>query len=132
MLLENFYKLFFSWIDAKLTDKNWMWKLTFISVFVSLFLAFPPYSLLVDHLSVYGSKLDAWVFVQNQAQDLFHPKGMEYDVRRENMIFRWTLPLLSFLTNHNVVLILVLQGILGILFLKKAGTTFFLYLETKL
>lgn len=125
MLLENFYKLFFSWIDIKLTDKNWIWKLTFVSVFVSLFLAFPPYSLLVDHLSVYGSKLDAWVFVQNQAQDLFHPKDMAYDVRRENMIFRWTLPLLSLLTNHNVVLILVLQGILGILFLKRAGDYIF-------
>jgi hypothetical protein len=37
------------------------------------------------------------------------------------MIFRWTLPLLSFLTNHNVVLILILQGILGVLFLKRAG-----------
>jgi hypothetical protein len=125
MVLENFYKLFFFWIDAKLMGKNWMWKLTFVSVLVSLFLAFPPYSLLADHLSVYGSKLDAWVFVRNQAQDLFHPKDMAYDVRRENMIFRWTLPLLSFLTNHNVVLILVLQGLLGVLFLKRAGDYIF-------
>lgn len=59
------------------------------------------------------------MFIQNQAQDLLHPRDMAYDVRRENMIFRWTLPLLSFLTGHNVLLILIIQAVLGVLFLYK-------------
>ncbi|NIJ51212.1 hypothetical protein [Dyadobacter arcticus] len=121
MILENFYKTLINWIESKLTGQNWLWKLTLFSLALSLFLAFPPYTLLLDHLRENGVKLDAWVFIQNQGQDFLHPKDMDYDVRRENMIFRWTLPLLSLLTHHNIVLILALQAILGILFLKKIG-----------
>lgn len=125
MLLENFYGSVLSWIEAQLSGKNWLWKLTFFAIALSLFLAFPPYSLLVDHLRGNGVSLDAWVFIRNQAIDLFHPKDMAYDIRRENMIFRWTLPALSFLTGHNVLLILILQGILGILFVYKIGAYVF-------
>jgi len=121
MLFEDFYHAFERRIESKLTSENWLWKLVIFSVFVSLFLAFPPYSLLLGHLSEHGMKLDAWVFVQNQSQDLFHPQGMELDVRRENMIFRWVLPLLSYLTGHNVVLIVLLQSVLGVLFIYKTG-----------
>lgn len=121
MLLENFYHSFILWLESKLSAKTWLWQLVFFSVILSLFLAFPPYTLLIDHLSANGMKLDAWVFIQNQSQDLFHPKDMEYDVRRENMIFRWLLPALSFLTGHNVLLIIVFQSILGVLFLYKTG-----------
>lgn len=125
MLLENFYESFSSWFAAKLSDKNWLLKLALLSVLISLFLAFPPYSLLVSHLKANGVKLDAWVFIQNQAQDLFHPKDMDYDVRRENMILRWTLPFLSFITNHNVVLILMAQALCGVLFLHNIGKYIF-------
>ena len=121
MLLENFYESFCSWSESKLADKGWLLKLTIFAVLISLFLAFPPYSLLVSHLKTDGVKLDAWVFIQNQAQDLFHPKDMDYDVRRENMILRWTLPFLSFLTNHNVVLILLAQALCGVFFLYDIG-----------
>ncbi|MCE6988728.1 hypothetical protein [Dyadobacter sp. CY323] len=121
MLLENFYKAFFVWLESRLSDKNWLWKVTLTSIALSLFLAFPPYTLLIDHFRENGVKLDAWVFIQNQAQDLLHPRDMDYDVRRENMIFRWTLPLLSFLTHHNVLLILLIQAALGVLFIKKIG-----------
>ncbi len=76
--------------------------------------------------------MDAWVFIQNQAQDLFHPRDMEYDVRRENMIFRWLLPLLSYLTGHNVLLILVFQAVLGILFLYKTGKYIYSISEDKI
>ncbi len=86
-----------------------------------LFLAFPPYTLLLGHLSEHGMKLDAWVFIQNQSHDLFHPKDMDYDVRRENMIFRWVLPVLSFLTGHNIIVIVLLQSILGVLFIYKVA-----------
>lgn len=121
MLLENFYGSSLLWIQAQLSGKHWLWKLTLFAVALSLFLAFPPYALLLSHLQHKGVSLDAWVFIQNQAQDLLHPKDMDYDVRRENMIFRWTLPLLSFLTGHNVLLILVIQAVLGVLFLYKIG-----------
>ncbi|PSL29240.1 hypothetical protein [Dyadobacter jiangsuensis] len=121
MLLENFYGSSLLWIEAQLSGKNWLWKLTFFAVALSLFLAFPPYSLLLDHLRSNGVSLDAWVFIHNQAQDILHPKDMDYDVRRENMIFRWTLPALSFLTGHNVLLILIIQAVLGVLFLYKTG-----------
>jgi hypothetical protein len=125
MLLENFYKDTFLWLESKLSDRNWLWKLTLISIALSLFLAFPPYTLLIDHFRPGGTRLDAWVFIQNQAQDLFHPKDMSYDVRRENMIFRWTLPLLSFLTGHNVLVILLVQTVLGVLFIKKIADYIF-------
>nr|WP_295926053.1 hypothetical protein [uncultured Dyadobacter sp.] len=125
MLLENFYGSFLLWIEAQLSGKNWLWKLTFFAVALSLFLAFPPYSLLADHLKNNGVSLDAWVFIKNQAEDLLHPRDMDYDVRRENMIFRWTLPLLSFLTGHNVLLILIIQAVLGVLFLYKIGAYIF-------
>jgi hypothetical protein len=125
MLLENFYGSFLLWIEAQLSGQNWLWKLTFFSVLLSLFLAFPPYSLLFNHLNNNGVSLDAWVFIENQAQDLFHPKDMDYDVRRENMIFRWTLPFLSFLTGHNVLLILIIQAVLGVLFLYRLGAYVF-------
>lgn len=121
MLLENFYHSFLLWLESKLSAKTWLWQLVFFSVILSLFLAFPPYTLLIDHLSANGMKLDAWVFIQNQSHDLFHPKDIEYDVRRENMIFRWFLPLLSLLTGHQVLLIIVFQAILGVLFLYKTG-----------
>jgi len=121
MLLENFYKSFLLRLESKLSDKFWLWQLVFFSVILSLFLAFPPYTLLIDHLSANGVKLDAWVFIENQSQDLFHPKDIDYDIRRENMIFRWFLPLLSFVTGHNIVLILLFQAVLGILFLYKTG-----------
>ncbi|GGN10163.1 hypothetical protein GCM10010967_52510 [Dyadobacter beijingensis] len=98
-----------------------MWKLTLFAVALSLFLAFPPYALLFNHLTGNGVSLDAWVFIQNQAQDILHPQDMDYDIRRENMIFRWTLPLLSFLTGHNVLLILIIQAVLGVLFLYKVA-----------
>ena len=121
MLLENFYGSLLLWIEAQLSGKNWLWKLTFLAVALSLSLAFPPYSLLLDHLRSNGVSLDAWVFIHNQAQDILHPKDMDYDVRRENMIFRWTLPALSFLTGHNVLLILMIQAVLGVLFLYKTA-----------
>ncbi|MBE9466329.1 hypothetical protein ACFP1I_24820 [Dyadobacter subterraneus] len=121
MLFEEFYHSFGRRIESKLASEYWLWKLVAFSVFISLFLAFPPYSLLLGHLSEHGMKLDAWVFVQNQSHDLFHPQGMDLDVRRENMIFRWVLPLLSFLTGHNVVIIVLLQSILGVFFIYEVG-----------
>ena len=132
MLFENFYQVFLSWIESKLSGKHWLWKLTLFSVCLSLFLAVPPYSLLVAHFKDTGVKLDAWIFIHNQAQDLFHPKDIAYDIRRENMVMRWTLPLLSFLTHNNILLILLLQGVLGVLFLYKIGSYTFTLSQDKL
>jgi hypothetical protein len=121
MLFENFYASFHHSFEARLSGDNWLLKVTLFAVVLSLFLAFPPYHLLISHFKADGAKLDAWVFVQNQAQDLLHPKDMAYHIRRENMVLRWTLPLLSWITNHNVVLILIAQALCGILFLYNAG-----------
>ncbi|MEO6686242.1 MAG: hypothetical protein ABIN24_09760 [Dyadobacter sp.] len=121
MLFEDFYHSLGRRIECELVSEYWLWKLVAFSVLVSLFLAFPPYTLLLGHLSEHGMKLDAWVFVQNQSQDLFHPQDMDFDVRRENMIFRWVLPILSFLTGHNVIIIVLLQSILGVFFIYHVG-----------
>lgn len=121
MLFENFYHSLEGRIESKLTSEYWLWKLVIFATLVSIFLAFPPYSLLAGHLSEHGMRLDAWIFIQNQSQDLFHPKDMDFDVRRENMIFRWVLPFLSFVTGHNIVLIVLLQSVLGILFIHDTG-----------
>ena len=117
MLFEDFYHSFGRRIELIFASEKWLWKLVIFSTLLSLFLAFPPYSQLTDHLIENGMKLDSWVFIKNQSKDLFHPKAMDFDVRRENMIFRWTLPALSFLTNHNVILIVLLQSVLGVFFL---------------
>ena len=132
MLLENFYQSFLIYVESKLTAKNWLWKLVFFSVAISLFLAFPPYTLLLDHLRQDGMKLDAWIFIENQADNIFHPKDMDYDVRRENMIFRWLLPLLSFLTGHNLVIILLFQAVLTVLSYISQGSIFTKFQATKL
>ncbi|WP_159468892.1 hypothetical protein [Dyadobacter sp. 3J3] len=121
MLFEDFYHSLGRRIECELASEYWLWKLVAFSVLVSLFLAFPPYTLLLGHLSEHGMKLDAWVFVQNQSQDLFHPQDMDFDVRRENMIFRWVLPILSFLTGHNIVIIVLLQSVLGVFFIYNVG-----------
>lgn len=116
MTLENFYFSSLRQIERFLSGPNWVIKLTLCSVALSLFLSFPPYHLLFDHLSGKGH-LDAWFFIQNQGENLLAPKEMEADVRRENMIFRWTLPALSFLTGHNVAAIVILQAFLGLAFI---------------
>lgn len=122
MLLENFYTRIQYLLESFLSGRNWLWKLTFCSVALALFLAFPPYTLVIDHLAPdTRPRLDAWLFVQNQAQDLFHPAAIDFDIRRENMIYRWWLPLLSYLTGHNVVLILLLQAVCGVFFVYRTG-----------
>ena len=132
MLFEDFYNSLGRRIESQLTSEYWLWKLVAFSVIVSLFLAFPPYTLLLGHLSEHGMKLDAWVFVQNQGQELLHPQGMDLDVRRENMIFRWVLPVLSFLTGHNVVIIVIIQYILGVFFIYKVGQWIFAISKDKI
>ena len=131
MLFENFYASFYQLFEAKLSGRYWLLKVTLFAIGLSLFLAFPPYSLLVSHFKAGGVKLDAWVFVQNQAEDLLHPKDMAYHVRRENMVLRWTLPALSWLTNHNVILILLAQALCGVMFVYNVGRHIFDISEDK-
>ncbi len=120
MILENFYHTLLTRIGSWLSGRNWLWKLTFFSVGLCLFLAFPPYHLFFQHLA--GTHhLDAWVFIENQSHNLLRPEGLGTEIRRENMIFRWTLPLLSFLTGHNLVVILLLQATLGVFFIYWIG-----------
>lgn len=76
---------------------------------VSWCLAVPPYTVMA------GS--DAWAFVEIQAHDLLHPTHLEVYIRRENMVMRWMLPFMYILTGHHIVLILIIQGLLGCLFL---------------
>jgi hypothetical protein len=125
MQLGNFYHSLLVWVEGRLKAQFWLWQVVFISVVVSLFLAFPPYTLLIDHFRSGGTTLDAWVFVEIQAHDLLHPKDIDIGVRRDNMIFRWMLPFLSFITGHNVLLILLLQAVLAIFFLYKIGDYLF-------
>ncbi len=116
MSLSTLYHAFFFWLERRLATPNWLWKLTLVSVVISLFLAFPAYSLVYGHLN--GTNvIDAWAFIDIQAHDLLHPTKVEVYIRRENMIFRWFLPALSWLTGHNIVLILVIQAMVGVLFI---------------
>ena len=131
MILENFYKAISLKTEHLLASEGWLWRLTFFAVFLSLFLAFPPYTLLIDHFRENGVKLDAWVFIENQAEDLLHPKDMDYDVRRENMIFRWTLPLLFQITGHHILSIIILQAVLAIGFLYVSARYIFTLFQDK-
>ncbi len=130
MILENFYHTILARIESWLSGRHWLWKLTFFSAGLSVFLAFPPYHLFLSHLTG-SAHLDAWAFIENQSHNLFHPEGIDLDVRRENMIFRWTLPLLSYLTGHNLLLILVLQTVLGVLFIYWIGSYIFRLTDSK-
>ncbi|GAB3180455.1 hypothetical protein [Telluribacter humicola] len=107
-LSEQYYRLC-QWIEEKLDTPHWLLYLTLFCAILSWFLAVPPYTILAG--------ADAWAFVKIQAQDILHPYGYEVYIRRENMVMRWVLPLLSYLTGHNVIFIVVIQGLLGCAFL---------------
>ncbi|GAB2795102.1 hypothetical protein GCM10027275_45250 [Rhabdobacter roseus] len=96
-------------IEQRLTGKQWLWQLTLFCAVLSWCLAVPPYTVMQSS--------DAWTFIKMQSQDLLHPGDLGYYIRRENMVMRWMLPLMSFLTGHNLVLILIIQALLGCLFL---------------
>jgi hypothetical protein len=123
-VLENIFASLLHRIEQALSGDAWLLKLTFFSVGLTMFLSFPPYHLLWNHLYS-GGNLDAWSFIQNQGQNLFAPEGINEDIRRENMIFRWTLPLLSYLTGHNVLVILLLQFCLGVAFIYRIAAYIF-------
>lgn len=116
MIFEDFYKSTLLWLEEKLKSRNWLLTLTSWCVAVSIFLAFPPYTLLHEYIYQHSGVLDAWTFVHNQADNLLHPKEIGYGVfsRRNAVIYRWTLPFLSFITGHNIILILFLQALLGL------------------
>ena len=96
-------------IERKLDDRFWLWKLTLFCAILSWCLAIPPYT--VIDIS------DAWKFIAVQAQDILHPTNLEVYIRRENMVMRWVLPLMYILTGHSIVLILIIQALLGCVFL---------------
>ncbi|WP_025763024.1 hypothetical protein [Dyadobacter tibetensis] len=122
MKLEEIYNRFILKIERALDTNFWLWKLVGCCVVLTLFLAFPPYSLLFQHFSAQGAKLDAWTFIHNQAQDLLHPADFSIGVRREAMVFRWVLPGLYRLFGENLILILFLQFGLAVGFLYRVGS----------
>ena len=128
--MSSLYHAFFFWLERRLAGPNWLWKLTGASVAISLFLAFPAYSLVYGHL-IGTNIIDAWAFIDIQAHDLLHPTKVEVYIRRENMIFRWFLPALSWLTGHNIVLILAIQAILGVLFIYFSAKLYFSFSKDK-
>jgi hypothetical protein len=107
--LATQYTHFSAWIETHLQGRHWLWKVTLVCAVVSWCLAVPPYTVMA------GS--DAWAFVEIQANDLLHPTHLEVYIRRENMVMRWMLPFMYILTGHQVVLILIIQGLLGCAFL---------------
>jgi hypothetical protein len=119
MLFENCYDAILHWIETKLQFKNWILRLTIGVSLLSVFLAFPSYNVLVDHIYHQSGQLDAWVFIENQARDLLHPDDIGYGVytRRNAMIYRWTLPVLYNLTGQSIVLVLLLQVAAGTAFI---------------
>lgn len=96
-------------IERKLDDRFWLWKLTLFCAILSWCLAVPPYTVIAIS--------DAWKFIAIQAQDILHPTHLEVYIRRENMVMRWVLPLMYILTGHSIILILVIQALLGCIFL---------------
>ncbi len=131
MNLEAFYKNSLNFLESNLSGKLWLWKLVIVAVVISIVLAFPPYSLLIEHLKPDGVKLDAWLFIHNQSVDLLHPSEYTLGVRREAMVFRWVLPALYTLTGGNILLIVLLQAILAVLFLYLVARFSFQLLNDK-
>lgn len=107
--LSHTYAQLSRFIDKKAEGQYWLWKLAIFCAVLSWCLAVPPYTV------IHGS--DAWAFIEIQVTDLLHPHHYEVFIRRENMVMRWMLPLMYFITGHSIVLVLIIQGMLGILFL---------------
>ncbi len=107
--LRNQYIRLSDFIEIKLDSKYWLWKLVIFCAVLSWCLATPPYTAVAYS--------DAWAFIKVQASDLLHPTGLDVYIRRENMVMRWILPLIYAITGQSVWMILMIQAILGILFL---------------
>lgn len=107
--LSEHYARLNGFIESKLKGTYWLWKLTLLCAVVSWCLAVPPYT--VMNIS------DAWTFIQIQSQDILHPTNLDVYIRRENMVMRWVLPWLYTLTGHRILLIVMIQGVLGCVFL---------------
>lgn len=107
--LATQYTRLSDFIEKKTDSKYWLWKLAIFCAILSWCLATPPYTV--------SASSDAWAFIEIQVADLLHPTHYEVYIRRENMVMRWMLPLMYFITGHSIVLVLVIQGILGVIFL---------------
>lgn len=107
--LASYYARLSEWIERSLEGRHWLWKLTLVCAVLSWCLAVPPYTVMAIS--------DAWAFIAIQAQDILHPTHLEVYVRRENMVMRWVLPSMYILTGHNIILILIIQALLGGIFL---------------
>ncbi len=102
------YTRLIHFIEKKTDGRYWLWKLVLFCAILSWCLAVPPYTV--------SASSDAWAFIKVQSADLLHPTDFEVYIRRENMVMRWILPMVYFLT-RSVVLILIIQALLGIVFL---------------
>jgi hypothetical protein len=106
--LSNQYTRLIHFIEVKTTGRYWLWKLVLFCALLSWCLAVPPYT--VSALS------DAWAFIKVQSEDLLHPTHLEVYIRRENMVMRWVLPAVYYLT-RSVTMILIIQALMGVGFL---------------
>lgn len=106
--LATQYTRLINFIEKNTNSRYWLWKLVLFCAVLSWCLAVPPYTVM--------NSSDAWAFIKIQSADLLHPTNFEVYIRRENMVMRWVLPMVYFLTN-SVVLILVIQAMLGVAFL---------------
>ncbi len=107
--LASYYARLSEWTGNSLQGRYWLWKLTLFCAILSWCLAVPPYTVMAIS--------DAWAFIDIQSHDILHPTDLDVYIRRENMVMRWTLPLLYILTGRSVILILIIQAILGCVFL---------------
>jgi hypothetical protein len=123
LVLSLYYKRLLLFIEQQLRGKYWLAKLTLFCAVLSWFLAVPPYT--VMHLS------DAWTFIAVQAEDILHPTDFEVYIRRENMVMRWVLPFMYILTGHSVVLILIIQAVMGCVFLYLLAAEIFRQTQDK-
>lgn len=106
--LAHQYSRLTHFIETKTAGQYWLWKLVIFCAVLSWCLAVPPYTV--------SAQSDAWAFIKVQAEDLLHPTHLEVYIRRENMVMRWVLPAVYFLT-RSVVVILIIQAFMGIVFL---------------
>ncbi len=128
--MTQLYYRFSGNVEAALDTPYWLIKVVLVSAGLTLFLSCPPYTLVVNHLN--GHFLDAWTFIDIQSHSLLHPHGIDLDVRRENMVFRWTLPVLYWLTGRHLLVMLGLQFLIGLGFLYLAGRMAYKITEDKL
>lgn len=105
--LKNKRNSLYFWLNKSLEGKHWALKIMFISLFLSLLLAFPSYEIMGQQLSK-GRSQDLALQIQDLV--LFWRNG-----QASNRMFRITVPVIAKLLGLNLIGTYILQFVSGVL-----------------